>query len=92
MNLKIFTSRSSFQSFVKTLSYWVWCAEYCNENKDFYYFSQSKRFACVKECGKKPKNNNSPQFNKGDFPQNLFRFQRNFCLDGTELGNDSNYR
>ena len=28
------------------------CADHCNENKGFYYFSQSESFACVKECEK----------------------------------------
>ena len=32
----------------------AWCAGHCYENKDFYCSSQSKSFACVKECEKKP--------------------------------------
>ena len=31
-----------------------WRDDHCNENKNLYYFSRSKRFASVKECEEEP--------------------------------------
>ena len=57
----------------------AWWADHCNENKDFYCFSQSKSFACVKEYRKNLKNNsgNNSVRNliRGNFPKNLFCFR-----------------
>ena len=81
----------------RNLGTFSWCADHCNQNKHFYCFSQSKNFACVKECGKNLKNNSEDNsvrnLIRGIFPQNLFCFHRNFGLRNvTELGGDSNYK
>ena len=34
-----------------------WCADHCNENKDFYYFSQSKSLLVSRNAEKNLKNN-----------------------------------
>ena len=62
----------------------TWCADHCNENEEFYCFSQSNSFASVKKCGKEPEKQQRKQqcaeLIQWNFLKNLFCFHQNFCL------------
>ena len=46
--------RNYLASYKFTRDYLSWCADHCDENKDFHCFSQSDSFACFKECRIEP--------------------------------------
>ena len=67
-----------------------WCADHCNENKDFTILANQRALLVSKNEEKNLKTIAKTKASEGGFSQkNLFCFHLSFWLrKGTELGND----